>query len=144
MTPRSRPADGSHTRQRLDVDERREQLLNVGVELFGSRAYNDVWIEEIAERAGVSRSLLYHYFPTKRDFYFAVIRTQSAQLRDATQPDMSLPPLERLRASMDAYLEYVEHHAVGYLTVHRGGYGSDKEIRAFLEQSGSGQVERLL
>ncbi len=41
----------SHARTRLGVDERREQLLQIGAELFSERAYEDVWIDEIAEAA---------------------------------------------------------------------------------------------
>ena len=69
-------------RQRLTVDARREQLLGLGMELFSTRAYEEVWIEEIAERAGVSRGLLYHYFPTKRDFYVAVARAAVEDVRE--------------------------------------------------------------
>jgi AcrR family transcriptional regulator len=52
-------------RQRLSPERRREQLLQIGARLFAEHPYEDVWIEEVAELAGVSRGLLYHYFPTK-------------------------------------------------------------------------------
>jgi AcrR family transcriptional regulator len=63
----------SRTRRRLSTGERREQLLSVGARLFSESPYDDVWIEQVAEIAGVSRGLLYHYFPTKRDFFAAVV-----------------------------------------------------------------------
>src|SRR2546427_10743578 len=102
-------------RQRLTVDARREQLLGLGMELFSTRAYDEIWIEEIAEHAGVSRGLLYHYFPTKRDFYVAVTRTAAEEVRELTEPDPSLPPDERVRAGIDAFLRYAEEHPQGFL-----------------------------
>jgi AcrR family transcriptional regulator len=66
--PARRPARAVHRepRTRLDVDERRTQLVELGLEHFGERAYDDVSIDAIAEAAGISKGLLYHYFPTKR------------------------------------------------------------------------------
>ena len=67
-------------RARLDVDERRRQLVELGLDLFGSRSYDEVSIDELAAAAGISKGLLYHYFPTKRDFYVATVREAAAQL----------------------------------------------------------------
>ena len=95
-------------RARLDVDERRAQLLALGLDLFSERAYDAISIDEIALAAGISKGLLYHYFPTKRDFYAAAIREASRQLLEFTRPDESAPPIERMRRVLDAYLAYVE------------------------------------
>src|SRR3954464_6222832 len=88
-------------RARLDVDERRAQLLALGLELFSQRAYDAISIDEIALAAGLSNGLLYHYFPTKREFYSAAIREASRQLLELTRPDEGAPPLVRLRAVID-------------------------------------------
>ncbi|MGW2857715.1 helix-turn-helix domain-containing protein, partial [Streptomyces sp. NPDC001215] len=69
---------GERTRRRLSTGERREQLLAVGARLFSENPYDEVWIEQVAEIAGVSRGLLYHYFPTKRDFFAAVVERAAA------------------------------------------------------------------
>src|SRR6266480_4589396 len=74
--------DGARTR--LDIDVRRQQLVEIGSELFAKRPYDEVWVEEIAAAAGVSRGLLYHYFPTKRDFFVAVVRQQFAHVAELT------------------------------------------------------------
>src|SRR5947209_10404289 len=84
-------------RRRMSVQARREELLSVGIELFSTRAYDEIWVEEIADRAGVSRGLLYHYFPTKRDFYVAATRRAAAEAGQLTAPDPSLPADEQLR-----------------------------------------------
>jgi AcrR family transcriptional regulator len=132
------------TRTRLEVDVRRAQLLEVGLELFATRPYDEIAIEEIAARAGVSRGLLYHYFPTKRDFYVAIVRGEVEQVYARTQPDESLPPLERLRAAIDAYLDYAEHHPHGVLTTHGAGIGADPEIRAVVEAAQARQAARIV
>jgi AcrR family transcriptional regulator len=132
------------TRTRLDVETRRAQLIEIGKELFSSRPYEDVWIEEIAERAGISRGLLYHYFPTKRDFYVAVVRAASDEVAQLTQPDPELPPLARLRAGVDAYLDYAERNAHGVLTTHRASIGADPEVRAIIEAGQTRQIQRFI
>ena len=119
----------TRTRTRLGIDERRAQLLEVGLELFSTRPYDEVRIDEVAARAGVSRGLLYHYFPTKRDFYVDVVRASIADAYEFSEPDPSLPPLGRLRASVDAWLDYVESNAAGFLTAYGAGIGTDPEVR---------------
>src|SRR5436190_1545038 len=84
-------------RVRLDLDARREQLMRIGLELFSTNSYDAVSIDEIAARAGISKGLLYHYFPSKREFYVAGVRAAAAQLREVVEPDRGLPPRERLR-----------------------------------------------
>jgi AcrR family transcriptional regulator len=59
-------------RSRLEPQQRREQLLDAGAALFAEKPYEDVFMDDIAARAGVSRASLYHYFPSKRDLYTGV------------------------------------------------------------------------
>ncbi len=122
-------------RTRLDVDERRTQLVALGLEHFGSRAYDDVSIDAIATAAGISKGLLYHYFPTKRAYYAAIIREAAAQLVACTETDASIAPLERLHAGLDAYLGYVREHAKAYATLLRSGVGVDREIARIVDET---------
>lgn len=131
-------------RQRLGVHERRAQLLAVGSELFGSRPYDDVWIDDVAERAGVSRALLYHYFGNKRGFLHAVIEHETQQILAATQPDPSVPAAGRLRAAIDGYLDYVVAHPHGYRAMFRGGVSADAGVRELVDANLRRQEERLL
>ena len=64
------------TRRRLEPQQRREQLLDVGAAMFAEKPYEDVFVEDIAARAGVSRASLYHYFPSKRDLYVTIFNAQ--------------------------------------------------------------------
>ncbi len=87
---------GERTRRRLSTEERREQLLTVGARLFSEDPYDDVWIEQVAEIAGVSRGLLYHYFPTKRDFFAAVVERESERMLRMTA---AVPGCPRVNSS---------------------------------------------
>ncbi|MEZ4375560.1 MAG: TetR/AcrR family transcriptional regulator [Polyangiaceae bacterium] len=124
-------------RNRLQVDERREQLLELGIRLFSDRSYEEIPIGEIAEAAGISKGLLYHYFPSKRDFYVEAVRHAAGQMlssiEQATQgPDRG--EVEGLRRGLDAYLDYVEDHAVAYSTLMKSG-AADPDVALVVEQA---------
>jgi len=113
---------------RLTVEERREQLLELGLRLFGSKPYDEISIEEIAQLAGMSKGLLYHYFPSKRDFYVACLRAASAQLRRLMRPDPGLPAGEQVRSSLSVYLDHVQANLPKIQAFVQGGIGSDPEV----------------
>ena len=131
-------------RSRLTIDERREQLVRLGTEIFSERPFDEVSIDDIAAAAGISKGLLYHYFPSKRDFYVEIVRFSAAEMEALTEPDPSLEPAARLQASLDRYLDYVETHARGYTTVLQAGIGSDAEVGAVVDEVRAGMVERIL
>jgi AcrR family transcriptional regulator len=131
-------------RSRLSTDARREQLVALGIDIFSERPFDEVSIDDIAAAAGISKGLLYHYFPSKRDFYVAVIRSAADKMQALTEPDPELAPRERLAAALERYLEYVETHARGYATVLRAGIGSDPAVAHIVEEVRGAMVERLL
>ena len=96
--------------QRLDVDERRRRLLELGADLFTRFAYDELSMSRIAREAGISKALLYHYFPSKEAYFVATLETAAAELEERTRPDESLEPLEQLSGSLDAYLCWVEEY----------------------------------
>ena len=131
-------------RARLTTDARREQLVALGGEIFSERPFDEVSIDDIAAAAGISKGLLYHYFPSKRDFYVAVVRQAADEMQAVTETDPGLEPLERLSAGLDHYLEYVETHARGFATVLRAGIGSDPEVAAIVEDVRAAMAGRIL
>jgi AcrR family transcriptional regulator len=131
-------------RARLSTDARREQLVALGIDIFSERPFDEVSIDDIAAAAGISKGLLYHYFPSKRDFYVAVIRSAADEMQALTEPDPALGPRERLAAALERYLEYVETHARGYATVLRAGIGSDPAVAEIVEEVRGAMVARLL
>src|SRR3954471_6483441 len=126
---------GGRTRRRLSTEERREQLLTVGARLFSEDPYDDVRIERVAEIAGVSRGLLYHYFPTKRDFFAAVVERESERMLRMTTAVPGVPVREQLAAGLDVFLEYVETHAHGFRAFHRADAAGDQAVRKVYQQS---------
>ena len=131
-------------RVRLDVDERRAQLLALGIRVFSQRPYDDVTIDDLARAAGVSKGLLYHYFATKRDFYVAALDHASRELLASALEPEGETPQERLRRGLATYLAFVERHGNAYVALIRGGIGSDPEVSAILERTRATFVERLV
>jgi AcrR family transcriptional regulator len=126
------------------VDARKEQLLALGMSLFAAKSYDEVSIDEIARKARVSKGLLYHYFPTKRDFYVAGVREGARQLLEETKPAEGADPLENLRNGLRAYLNFVRRNGKGYVGLLRGGIGSDAEVAEILDRTRGAFVDRAL
>jgi AcrR family transcriptional regulator len=126
------------------VDERRRQLLALGTALFGSRPYDEVSIDEVARAAGISKGLLYHYFPTKRDFYVATVREAAAQLIARTKTPDHMGALDRLRAGLDAFFDYVTEHGPAYENLMRSGIGADTEVAKILDETREAFSARLV
>ena len=129
---------------RLRSDDRRALLLQLGRRLFSERAYDDFSMDDLAAAAGVSKGLLYHYFPSKRDFYVAVLRASVAEMLEVTATDATQAAEVQLRAGLRAYLEYVASHASVYRTVLRGGMGSDPEVASVAEGLRRAMAGRVL
>jgi AcrR family transcriptional regulator len=121
-------------RVRLDNDQRRSQLLQLARKAFSDRSYDEVSIDDLAREARISKGLLYHYFPTKRDLYVAGLREIADELVErVTSVPTDLPPPERVRAGLDAYLAHISQHARAYVSLMRGGIGSDPEVAQVVE-----------
>lgn len=131
------------TRQRRTVDERRAQLIELGLGAFGRRPFDEVSIDDIAREAGISKGLLYHYFATKQAFYLEVVREAARRLLERTETSPDLSPLDRLTSGLDAYLSFVDEHAPAYGALLRGGT-SDQAVRAVISETRNTFIERLL
>jgi AcrR family transcriptional regulator len=131
---------------RLNVDERRRQLLEAGRELFAEHGYDEITMRQIAQRAGISKPLLYHYFPSKAALFHAALDEFAAELRRRIEPDPDLPPVEALTRGLDAYLTWIEHNAQTWLKVVQRA-GSISQAGAFVdefrEQTLNAMLDRL-
>jgi AcrR family transcriptional regulator len=121
-------------RSRLDLNERRTQLLELGIDLFCRYEYDEISIDALAELAGVSKGLLYHYFPSKKEFYLATVKESSMRLQQLTVPDPSLSPAARLNAAIDEHLKYIEERRSSYLAMYRGGFAVAPEVGRIIEE----------
>jgi AcrR family transcriptional regulator len=96
---------------RLQVDERRRQLIDAGSALFAQYAFEEISMRQIAEAAGVSKALLYHYFPNKIELFKAAVNEHAAELQRLIEPDGQGTPIEQLSQSLDGYLLWIESNA---------------------------------
>ncbi|WEB42952.1 TetR/AcrR family transcriptional regulator [Streptomyces yunnanensis] len=108
-------------RRRMGVEERREQLIAVALGLFSHRSPEDVSIDEIAEAAGISRPLVYHYFPGKQQLYEAALRRAADELTARFVEPREGPLGARLLRVMERYFAFVEEHGPGFSALMRGG-----------------------
>ncbi|GAB3241061.1 TetR/AcrR family transcriptional regulator [Mycolicibacterium hippocampi] len=134
------------SRRRLSPEDRRNELLALGAEVFGQRPYDEVRIDEIAERAGVSRALMYHYFPDKRAFFAAVVRAEGERLFQATNtpPEPGLTLFGQVRAGVLAYLQYDEQHPHGAWAAYMGMGRSDPVLRGIEDIDNDRQANRII
>ena len=128
----------------MSPERRREALLDLGVELFATHPYDEVHIERVAELAGVSRGLLYHYFPGKREFFVAMLTRENERLMEETAPDPTLSPVEQLVHGIRAFVDHCLHHEHGVRAVFRSGVSSDPEVVSLVSVSSDEQIARIL
>lgn len=129
---------------RLEPDARRAHLLAVGTAVFGSKAYDEVQIDQIAQQAGVSRGLLYHYFPSKRAFFAAIVQLGYDEILAVTRPDPALSPAAQLQAGLEAYFDYVQSHPHMYRAIFRSAASLEASVQQVVNSNLDQQARRIL
>jgi AcrR family transcriptional regulator len=137
-------APSAPARRRLDPDARRRQLIELGLRMLSREPREQVAIDRIAQEAGISRGLLFHYFPTKRDFHVAVVSAAAERLVEVVTPDPSLPAPERLARSLEAYVDYVIENRDLYVSLVRGAAGADEELQRVFDRTRGAIAERIV
>ncbi|GLW44498.1 TetR family transcriptional regulator [Streptomyces sp. NBRC 14336] len=108
--------------RRLSVEERRNQLLAAALSLFAHRAPEEVSLDDVAEAAGVSRPLVYRYFPGgKQQLYEAALRSAADELEQCFDEPREGPRIARLGRALDRYLTFVDEHDAGFSALLQGG-----------------------
>jgi AcrR family transcriptional regulator len=128
---------------RMQVDDRRRQLLELGAGLFATHSFGELSMARIAREAGISKALLYHYFPSKQDFFVATLQQGAQEIARRTEPDPDLPPLEALAKSLDAFLGWIEENETAYRKLMES-VGSVPEVQALIDQIRDGTSQRIL
>src|SRR3954468_6191845 len=108
-------------RRRMGVEERRQQLIGVALDLFSRRSPDEVSIDEIASAAGISRPLVYHYFPGKLSLYEAALKRAADDLAGRFVEPQEGPLGARLLRVMHRFFDFVDQHGPGFAALMRGG-----------------------
>jgi AcrR family transcriptional regulator len=136
----------SPRRRRLATDDRRNELLQSGLELFRGRSLESIGIQEIAEQAGVSPGLIYHYFGSKRGFFLEVVRYSEQQTRAAMVPDDAgeLDAAGLLRQSLLRYFEHVDQTRASYVAIVQGAAPNDPDVAAIIDEFRWTSIDQIL
>jgi AcrR family transcriptional regulator len=110
VTITARTGEAPGRGQRLPRSQRRAQLLSVALEVFVGQGYHAAAMDDIADRAGVSKPVLYQHFPSKLDLYLALLDAGADALVAAVQRalDSTQDNKQRVTATIAAYLDFVD------------------------------------
>jgi AcrR family transcriptional regulator len=131
-------------RTRMSPQERRAQLIALGTEMLAERPLEQISVEDIADQAGVSRGLLFHYFASKQDFHLAIVREASKTMLERTAPDMNLDPYDILRDSIANYVDYVTENRETFISLLRGSATGDPDMREVFEHTRTTMADRTV
>jgi AcrR family transcriptional regulator len=115
---------------RLRPDERRAQILGAARRVLLADPHRELTVELVAAEAGVSPALLFHYFGSKKKFQYAVIEEAAAEVILRTAPDPALPPAERLRSGIRAFVRAVLEAPQLYRATLLMSAAGDPDVRA--------------
>jgi AcrR family transcriptional regulator len=131
-------------RRRLSADDRRRQLLGIGLTKIMEKPIQDLAMDEIAAEAGISRGLLFHYFPTKTDFYLECVAAAGRRILRNTSPDVDASGEEQVRQMVRAMVEQIDRRRSFYLTLVHGSGVADPRLSEVHESVRSVSTERVL
>jgi AcrR family transcriptional regulator len=115
-------------RTRLEPEARRAQLVGLGLQMLSTRPLDKVAIDDIAAEAGISRGLLFHYFPTKRDFHRACIEAAGRRILRNTRADDGLEPADQVTAMVRLLVEQIDRRRDFYLSLLHGTGTADLSL----------------
>lgn len=145
--PNDLRAGAAAPRRRLNPEERRNELIEVGRQMFSKLHYDDVKMEEVAERAGVSRALLYRYFADKRTLFTAVIQAEFDALYTATasiDSDPELSGFERVKRALLVYFQYQDENPHVPISVLQMIEAADPTATAIEQREHGKQTDRIV
>ena len=130
--------------ERWTSDDRRKQLIRIGLMMLRTQPIHELSIDAVAGQAGISRGLLFHYFPSKRDYYVAVISAAGRRLLRVTKPDESLPPDQQLREMLTQFVAFITRRRTAYISFVRGAAGGDDFAVEVYDETRAGLTKRIL
>ena len=126
----------SNDKGRLPRDERRAQLLAAALEVFTAAGYHSAAMDEISDRAGVSKPVLYQHFPSKLDLYLAVLDTHIDSLVFAIQRAIQSTPdnAKRVQATIGAYFDFIEAEGEAFRLLFESDMNVEPAVRERLNR----------
>lgn len=147
MTTGTPPAsvNASQRSLRLPRSARRAQLLAAAEEVFVAQGYHAAAMDDIAERAGVSKPVLYQHFPSKLELYLALLETHCAELVDKTRAAMAATTdnKERVRGAMRAYFDIIDHESEAFRLVFESDLRNEPAARERVERAERESIEAI-
>ena len=137
-------APASGVRRRLSADERRRQLVAIGLAKIVETPIQDLSMDDIATEAGISRGLLFHYFPTKTDFYLACIAAAGRRILRTTAPDEDAPGEAQVEMATRLMIEQIERRRGFYLALVHGHGVADPRVSEVMDSVRDGSTERVM
>jgi AcrR family transcriptional regulator len=128
----------------MSAEDRRAQLVAIGLDLLESRSIHELALDEVANAAGVSRTLVFHYFPSKGDYFAAVVSSAGERLMQAVPRNPQTDVDARLRSMVSAFLRFVQRKRGAYIALVRGASGGDPKVLAVLDEVRTSHVLRWL
>lgn len=124
------------TRRRLSRLERREQLLEAARDAFAERGYHATAMDDIAERAGVSKPVLYQHFASKDDLYLGLLDVQAERLVRLVEEALAATEdnAERVAGAVEAYFAFVDQEDAGYRLVFASDLSANPRVRDRLDR----------
>ncbi|MDO9496627.1 MAG: TetR/AcrR family transcriptional regulator [Nocardioides sp.] len=116
--------------------ERRAQLLSSALEVFVAQGYHSAAMDDIAERAGVSKPVLYQHFPGKLELYLALLDTSCDQIIENCRLALDSTHDNKLRvgATVDAFFEYVALDTGAFRLVFESDLTNEPAVREHVER----------
>jgi AcrR family transcriptional regulator len=142
------PTSGTHTAgrpTRLPRSARRKQLLAAAQEVFVAQGYHAAAMDDIAERAGVSKPVLYQHFPGKLDLYLALLDVHCDAMIERMRSAMSSSTDNKVRvaAATSAYFDFIDHESEAFRLVFESDLRNDPAVRARFERVERGCLEAI-
>jgi AcrR family transcriptional regulator len=132
------------SRRRLTPEQRRDELMDVGATLFEERAYEDVAMEDVAHRANASRALMYHYFPTKREFFAAIWKRAHDRLSAEVFTADTMSVRDGVAAALEAHLTFYQAHIPLVIIANRSSIATDPALRVPMAEGMRELCDRIL
>jgi AcrR family transcriptional regulator len=131
MGPATSGAQATGRPVRLPRSARRKQLLAAAQQVFVAQGYHAAAMDEIAERAGVSKPVLYQHFPGKLELYLALLDTHCDAMLARMHTAMAATPdnKQRVRNAMEAYFEFIDHESEAFRLVFESDLRNDPAVR---------------